>query len=199
MDKQGFLNHAAPSNQDAHVSRRRLVERAGLLGASLPTLGALFLSASARPTEAAPAERASAVRSSNSDTMDVFSREFRLNEIPDFPEGPVLFLVRRLIARDAPIEEAARPGVALYYVAALPEGGYLELIHSSASTGSIEVHSKTGDNRELPIGNTADLYEGDSALVVNATYGVECDAFEGGILFLAGLNNGDKCGGSPCP
>ena len=81
----------------------------------------------------------------------------------------------------------------------LLEGGYVDLIHTSSSTGTIEVHTKNGDNHDLPVGESADLYEGDSAFVVDATYGVECEAFEGGVLFLAGLNNDEKRGTSPCP
>jgi hypothetical protein len=130
VDDRNSRGFVVPSGQHTHVSRRRVVERAALFGASIPALGGLLLSATAPSAQAAPAGRATTVHSSDSDSVSVFVREFRLKELPTFSEGPVLFLARRVIARDSPIVEFARPGVALYYVAALPEGGYLELIHN---------------------------------------------------------------------
>ena len=143
------------SGPHTHVSRRRVVEKAALFGASIPALSGFLLSATAPSAEAAPVGKAAAVRSSDSDSVAVFMREFRLKELPTFSEGPVLFLARRVIARDYPIIEFDRPGVALYYVAALPEGGYLELIHTSSSKGTGSARTWPGAPRraagELPV------------------------------------------------
>jgi len=40
---------------------------------------------------------------------------------------------------------------------------------------------------------------GDAALVVDATYRIECEAFEGGTLLMAGLDQGGGCAARPCP
>ncbi|HEY7033224.1 MAG TPA: hypothetical protein VH482_17930 [Thermomicrobiales bacterium] len=170
------------------VSRRRFVERAATLGAAMPALGALVLAAAPRT---AGAEEDEAPR--------MFTREFRLPTVPSFEGGTVLYLARRFIASDQPIPENMRVGATLYYVASVAEDGYLDLTHTEASTGTTTVHSHNGDNHDIPAGTTIKLYAGDAALVVDATYRIECDAFEGGTLLMAGLDQGGGCAGRPCP
>jgi hypothetical protein len=164
------------------------VERAATLGAAMPALGVLALAAAPHT-----------VGADEDEAPRTFTREFRLPAVPSYEEGTVLYLTRRFIASDVPITEELYQGATLYFVASVAEDGYLDLTHAAASTGTTTVHSKNGDNHDIPAGTTIKLYAGDAALVVDATYGIECEAFEGGTLLMAGLDQGGGCSNRPCP
>jgi len=87
------------------VSRRRFVERAAAFGFSIPVIGGLALTARPRGTAAQEAEEYG---------VHVFTREFRVKELPTFADGSVLFMMRRALSKDDPIVESFYAGSTLY-------------------------------------------------------------------------------------